>query len=238
MVTELEEEPSGDLWIVLDLNRAAHRGSGERSTLEYTIILAASLAAELLSSSERRSVGLLAVGQNPSEMQSPASAEDQTLILPPQRGQGQLWRILAALAPIQTGALPVADLLHRNRSFLGKGHTVVLITPQTGQDAPHWIAELLYLRRSGVESSVLAVSPAPQAVDGANDGAQDNGSSRPVDAEQNTLADLLAQQEFPVHFMQAGTPLRAALTYRRRRTVLRTTPTGGVVSYEVEEEVG
>jgi uncharacterized protein (DUF58 family) len=237
MVTELEEEPSGDLWIILDLDRSAHRGSGDRSTLEHTVILAASLAAELLSSSERRSVGLLAVGHNPSERPSPATLEDQTIILPPQRGQGQLWRVLAALAPIQTGALPVADLLHRNRSFLGKGHTVVLITPQIGEDAPHWIAELLYLRRSGVESSVLAVSPAPD--DGTeDDGVQGNGLPSPVDAQQDILADLLARQEIPVHFMQAGTPLRPALTYRRRRTVLRTTPTGGVVSYEVEEEVG
>ncbi|MBX3000035.1 MAG: DUF58 domain-containing protein [Caldilineaceae bacterium] len=233
MVTELEEEPSGDLWIVLDLNRSIHRGSGERSTLEYTVILAASLAAELLSSSERRSVGLLAVGQNPSEIATAAPTQDQATILPPQRGQGQLWRILAALAPIQTGALPVADLLHRNHSFLGKGHTVVLITPQIGADAPQWIAELLYLRRSGVESSVLAVSPASEIVDGS-----ENGAPSLIEAQQDSLADLLARQEIPVHFMQAGTPLRAALTYRRRRTVLRTTPTGGVVTYEVEEEVG
>jgi uncharacterized protein (DUF58 family) len=237
MVNELEEEPSGDLWILLDLNWAAHQGVGDRSTLEYAVILAASLAAELLGSSERRSVGVLAVGQNPSETASPATVEDQTVILAPQRGQGQLWRILAALAPIQTGALPVADLLHRNRSVLGRGHTVVLVTPQIGEDAPNWIAELLYLRRSGVESSVLAVSPAPETVDGAGDGA---GNGRPALAapQEDILADLLARQEIPVHFMQAGTPLRAALTYRRRRTVLRTTPTGGVVSYEVEEEVG
>lgn len=237
MVNELEEEPSGDLWIVLDLNRAAHQGDGDRSTLEHTVILAASLAAELLSSSERRSVGLLAVGQDPSEVTSPAAVEDQTIILPPQRGQGQLWRVLAALAPIQTGALPVADLLHRNRSFLGKGHTVVLITPQIGEDAPQWIAELLYLRRSGVESSVLAVSPAPENADSADEGA---GNRRPSRAapQEDILADLLARQEIPVHFMGAGTPLRPALTYRRRRTVLRTTPTGGVVTHEVEEEVG
>ncbi|MEZ4634955.1 MAG: hypothetical protein R2856_08285 [Caldilineaceae bacterium] len=30
--------------------------------------------------------------------------------------------------------------------------------------------------------------------------------------------------------MQAGAPLRAALTYRRRRTELRSTPTGGVIA--------
>jgi uncharacterized protein (DUF58 family) len=233
MVTELEEEPSGDLWIILDLNSAVHRGRGEYSTLEYAVVLAASLTAELLGSSERRAVGLLAVGQNPTELTSFPTA-DQTVILPPQRGQGQLWRILAALAPIQTGTLAVADLLHRNRTFLGKGHTVILITPQIGLKAPDWIAELLLLRRSGVESSVMAVLPAqPDRMD-------DNGEigGERVLSVQDRLADLLARQEIPVHFVEAGTPLRPALTYRRKRTVLRTTPTGGVVSYEVEEEVG
>ncbi|MEK7692530.1 MAG: DUF58 domain-containing protein, partial [Bdellovibrionota bacterium] len=33
MVSEVEAEPSGDLWIVLDLNGAAHRGTGSKSTL-------------------------------------------------------------------------------------------------------------------------------------------------------------------------------------------------------------
>jgi hypothetical protein len=32
--------------------------------------------------------------------------------------------------------------------------------------------------------------------------------------------------------------MRAALTFRRTRQVVRTTPSGGVVVYEVEEEVG
>ncbi|MGB5048725.1 MAG: DUF58 domain-containing protein, partial [Caldilineaceae bacterium] len=65
MVSEVEDEPSGDLWIVLDLNGAAHRGSGPTSTLEYAIVLAASLIAELLSGGDRRAVGLLAAGTGP-----------------------------------------------------------------------------------------------------------------------------------------------------------------------------
>ena len=54
MVKELEQEPGGDVWIVLDLDRAAHRGEGEQSTLETAIIAAASLAAELLTGNRAR----------------------------------------------------------------------------------------------------------------------------------------------------------------------------------------
>ncbi len=187
MVTEMEEEPSGDLWIVLDLNTHAQSGSGENSTLEYGVILAASLAAELLGGKDRRAVGLLAVGEHPG--QNAAVEGERSVLVAPQRGQGQLWRLLAALAPISAGSLPVADLLHRNRNFVGKGHSLVLITPDVGDRAPLWIAELLGLRRAGIESSVIAVLPAQE------------------DAQADSLSELLAEQEIAARFVQAGTPL-------------------------------
>ncbi len=59
-VKEMELEPSGDVWIVLDLDRTGHSGEGAESTLEYAVVVAASLAAALLDSGEQRAVGLLA----------------------------------------------------------------------------------------------------------------------------------------------------------------------------------
>jgi len=59
IVTEVETEPSGDLWIVLDVNRRVQSGEASTSTLETGIVLAASAAAEYLGGGERRSVGLL-----------------------------------------------------------------------------------------------------------------------------------------------------------------------------------
>lgn len=218
MVTEVEAEPSGDLWIVLDLNGAAHRGSGPTSTLEYAIVLAASLTAELLSGGERRAVGLLAAGSGPD---GPLS-----VTVPPLPGKGHLWQILAALAPAQEGDTPLDGLLRHNRELLGRGQTLVVITPDLTTTSAAWLAELLHLRRAGVVSSAMLVTPAA-------------ADSQPADAPgQAVLQELLARHEIPAQFLQADTPLRAALTYRRRRTVLRTTPTGGVVAQDVEEEVG
>jgi uncharacterized protein (DUF58 family) len=247
-VTELELEPSGDLWIVLDLNRNRHSGEGERSTLEYSIVLAASLAAELLSGGERRAVGLLAVGQRGametmwSKDSTTGEAEEQTILLSPQSGKAQLWQILSALAPVQAGNLELSRILHSSRDVFGRGRTVIVITPapvrstsggvdisqngNTGDaDDQDWIAELVHLQRSGLTSSVLLVTPA------------EADQSETASAVHNLQA-VLAQQGIAVQSLGAGIPLPPALTYRRRRTVMRTTPTGGVVTYDVEEEVG
>ena len=59
-----------------------------------------------------------------------------------------------------------------------------------------------------------------------------------LDESQSHLAEILTRYEIPVQFIAAGTALTPALTYRRRRTVLRTTPSGGVVAHEIEEDVG
>lgn len=219
MVTELDVEPSGDLWIVLDLNGAVQHGQEERSTLEYAIVAAASLAAELLAGAERRAVGLLA---------APGDGEAAAILLPPLPGRGRLWEILAALAPVTPGNVPLDALLDRSRDLLGQGQTVVVITPDVHGGAAAWVAQLLHLRRAGISSSALVIEPAASQENGVEWAA---GGVAP-------LVELLARQEITAHFLRAGDPLRPALTYRRRRTVFRTTPHGGVVAYEVEEEVG
>src|SRR5690606_29025177 len=64
MVKELEIEPSGNVWVVLDLDQRVQQGSGPMGTLEHGIVVAASLAADLLSGRDQRAVGLLAYSGN------------------------------------------------------------------------------------------------------------------------------------------------------------------------------
>ncbi|MEZ4582800.1 MAG: hypothetical protein R3A10_14380 [Caldilineaceae bacterium] len=49
---------------------------------------------------------------------------------------------------------------------------------------------------------------------------------------------LLAQLDVPKQVLPVSAKLPPLVTYRRKRTVYRTTPTGGVVVQEIEEEVG
>ncbi|MCS6826505.1 MAG: DUF58 domain-containing protein [Caldilinea sp.] len=205
---ELELEPSGDVWIVLDLDAATQAGQGVESTLEYGIVLAASMAAEMVSGRERRAVGLL------------AASGDRVITLAPQPGQAQLWAIMAALAPAQPSATPLHALLQRSLPLLGRRHTLVVVTPSLGERAPLWIAELVRAGRQGLFSSVLAVATPEQS------------------AQVDECLALLARLDIPHQFLRTDLRLRAALTYRRRRKVIRTTPTGGAFTVEVEEEVG
>jgi uncharacterized protein (DUF58 family) len=211
MVKELELEPTGDVWIVLNLDAAVQRGEGRSGTLEYAIILAASMAAEMVSGRERRAVGLL------------AASGDDVVALPPQGGQAQLWAIMAALAPAQPTRWSLAELLRRNLGTLGRRHTLIVITPSTiaHEDArDDWVAELVQAQRVGLASSALLVT-------------------QPEDEPQ--AADLLRRLlaiDIPAQLLRTDMALRAALTYRRKRKVIRTTPTGGAYTVEIEEEVG
>ncbi len=236
MVTEMEIEPSGDLWIVLDLDRRVHRGEGVQGTLEYSIILAASLAAELLAGGEHRAVGLLAAG-----------ADASPILLPPQPGQAQLWQILAALAPTQPGEVSLGELLHNSRPIFGRGRTVVVITPDVGDEETgrqgegetgSWVTELVYLQGVGLASSVFLVDAGTAVRPRPPWGELSTPSPKIGNREAEAIQALLARVDVPVQILQAGQPMRAALTFRRTRQVVRTTPSGGVVVYEVEEEVG
>jgi uncharacterized protein (DUF58 family) len=85
MVREFDREPSGDLWLIIDLDAGVQAGRDAEATQEYAVILAASLAAQFLRQGERRAVGMLASGRH-------------ATVLPPGRGQAQLWSILQGLA--------------------------------------------------------------------------------------------------------------------------------------------
>lgn len=207
-VKELELEPSGDVWIVLDLNAAVQRGEGSTGTLEYAIMLAASLAAEMVSGNERRAVGLLTV------------SGDAVTTLAPQPGQAQLWAIMRALAPALASATPLDALLQRSLRVLGRRHTLIVITPSVGEDAPRWIAEVVRAQGQGLASSVIAVTT------------PDN------EATAAETLRLLGRLDIPYQLIRTDVRLRAALTYRRTRKVIRSTPTGGAFTVEVEEEVG
>jgi uncharacterized protein (DUF58 family) len=220
MVREFDLEPSGDLWLVLDLEEGVHRGEGIESTLEYGVTLAASLATQMLA--ENRRVGLVAFGQ-------------EQVLIPPQAGQYQLWRILEALAHAEpVPELPLDRVLHDAHESIGRGRTVVVITPST---SPAWPVELLHLSRAGNAPAALLLDAASfgghQEVSGDGYHGQEPG---PADAAAMQL--LLAEQGVPTHLIDRSFVFRPLYRITRKRTELKTLyGTGRVIAVEVEEQV-
>jgi uncharacterized protein (DUF58 family) len=117
------------------------------SPLELAIVLACSLAAQLLA--EGRTVGLIA-------------DDGRTRVIPPDHGPRQLWRILAALVDAgATGARPLTQLLDPARGAIPArtaGSALAIVTPDLGGA---WVAPLAaaYTRRQESPIALLITAP-------------------------------------------------------------------------------
>jgi uncharacterized protein (DUF58 family) len=97
-----------------------HTGQGRESTLEYGVTLAASLIAQALD--EGGSAGLMAKGEH-------------EYSVPPESNPAQRWRLLEALARVETTRdAPVPQLALAMVKNLPRGSAVAIITPQTGPE--------------------------------------------------------------------------------------------------------
>lgn len=160
-VKEFDLEPTGDAWIVLDMDRDVHVGTGPESTQEYAVSLAASLANQMLRAN--RAVGLATHNGGP-------------VLIPPQKGHQQLWEMLQVLAGVYAVAdISISDLLRMCIPAMSRNITVVVITPSVDGA---WLHELAALMAHGVHTSAVLL-------DAASFGGQDGARNM-----HGALADL------------------------------------------------
>ena len=120
-VKTFEPEASSTIWLIPDLDSAVQLGEGQDSTTETTVVLLASLFAQLLQ--DHLAVGLFAW-------------TDRECVVMPQRSQAHLWPLLRALAPLQPAAAhPLAETLNRARSLISGSDLLVVVTPSLD---PQW----------------------------------------------------------------------------------------------------
>jgi len=137
-VKEFDLEPSGDIWFLMDMDRDAHFGEEAESSEELAVVLVASLANQMLR--DNHAVGL-------------ASYDGESIVLPPKKGQGQLWEILRALAGIHPRTpIPLGKLMELTEPVMGRGVTVTLLTPSAN---PEWIGKVGSLLRRGIYVTAL-----------------------------------------------------------------------------------
>jgi uncharacterized protein (DUF58 family) len=136
-----EPEATSTVWLIPDFDPAAHLHVEEDSTEETMVLLAASLAAQLLRA--RLSVGLLA-------------RTDALHVVLPRHGQPHLWQILQALAPLHppAHAQPLAQTLAEGQALISARDLLIILTPSL---APEWPRALKQVarRRGGAEAILL-----------------------------------------------------------------------------------
>ncbi len=138
MVKEFDLEPSAGVWLILDMQRAVQAGRGDESTEEYTVKIASALAYQQIR--DGKAVGLAATGRD-------------RMFLEPQKGTGQLWKILESLAIISAaGSTPLDHFLTELVPALGRGMSVVAVTPSSD---PAWPIVLRQLGDRGLYPSAL-----------------------------------------------------------------------------------
>ncbi len=138
MVKEFDLEPSAGVWLILDMQRSVHAGSGDESTEEYAVKIASALAYQQIR--DGKSVGLAAIGR-------------QRIFLEPQKGTGQLWKILESLAIVSAaGATPFDRFLTQLVPALGRGMSVVAVSPSID---PAWPVALRQFGDRGLYPSAI-----------------------------------------------------------------------------------
>ncbi len=173
-VKMFEPEASSTVWLVPDLNAAAHHGVGEDSSLEKLIILTASLAAHLLS--ERLAVGLLL-------------DEHAGLSVPPQAGEAHLWSILRALALAQAqNDRSFDEVLLESRGVVSLRDSIVVLTPSLDTAWPQAL-QLLGGNRFNFAPEAIVLDPASF---GGKDSAAEFVS---LLREQGVLAQLVRSED-------------------------------------------
>ncbi len=141
MVKEFEQDPQAEIWLFLDAQRGIHsklpqheiQPIGEfwwlkkrvqiklpEESFEYAVSVTASLARHFLA--DRRVVGLACAGA-------------KFTVVPAERGERQIGKILETLAFIQAeGNLPLLGLVTMQAKLLPMGSSVILVTPSIQAD--------------------------------------------------------------------------------------------------------
>ncbi|WP_298819766.1 DUF58 domain-containing protein [Chloroflexus sp.] len=168
MVKEFELDPNADIYLILDLNERAVTRAIDRppdtderqiapwwqrqptstrqmlpdSTEEQAVQVAASLARALLA--QNRIVGLIAWS-------------DRLEVIPAEREERQLWKILELLAVAQaSGQRSLAELLVAEGQRFSRDTTLIIITSDLD---PRWITALQHHLYRGARAAVIFIDP-------------------------------------------------------------------------------
>lgn len=139
-VKEFDLEQTADAWVLLDLEGAVQRGTGDESTVEVAVRAAAAVADKALV--ENRAVGMTVNAHRLAQLQ-------------PDRGGRQHLKVMQLLAAVEgDGTTPLAEALVASVARIRRGMTAVVITASLDRE---WVKPLATLRSRGVACVVIAL---------------------------------------------------------------------------------
>ncbi len=142
-VRQFDLDAAGDIWLVIDLQADIQLGQGADGTEEFAVLLAATLSAQALD--QNRATGLATYGRQPQ-------------LVAPNRGQGQQWKLLQALAVMTAdGEHALSRALQDVGQIARRGSAVIIITPSGRAD---WLPDLLPLAQRSVRPHVVLLDRA------------------------------------------------------------------------------
>ena len=201
MVKMFDQEASADVWLMIDTDPAVQSGQDDSATEEVAVLVAASLAADLLRAG--RAVGLL-------------TFTPERHVVRPARSTHHLWTMLGELARLPNASQrgrsgqSLTQSLYQTARLLRSGSNVVIIT---SSGDPAWISDLTQLAGRQIVPAVILIDPAP--------GGRPRGS---------LLQSMLAEQGVTCRSVRCDIPLpiRPALG-KTRRWEFKTLATGRVI---------
>ncbi len=140
-VRNFDSLSTGGLWVLLDADKDIQHGEGEETSLEYGVILAASLADQSLRQGQK--VGLIMHGE-------------ALVWLEQNEGSNHHWDMLRELAAISTGSCTISRLLNVSGNSFEPATSLIIITPNTN---PAWVESLILLIHREITPTVLLLDP-------------------------------------------------------------------------------
>jgi uncharacterized protein (DUF58 family) len=208
-IRRFDLDGAGDIWLLLDLQQAVQLGRGEvdiatglaTGTEEFAVLLAATLSARALG--HNRAIGLAAYGRRPQ-------------LVVPNRGQGQQWKMLQALAVITAdGQHDLSRALRDLGQLARRGSAAIIITPS---DRLEWLPDLLQLTRRSIHAHVILLDRPSFGGDGNSeamcDTLRDLGFEATV-VRQGALGEPLEELERRGHWEFKVTGTGKAIAVRR-----------------------
>ena len=141
-VKEFDLEQTADVWLFVDLERRVQAGSGDDSSVEVAVRVAAAVA-------ERGALGEPRGG--------PHHDRAHIVHLSPDRGPRQRQKILNLLAAVDgDGSTPLVEALVAGLPLLRRGMSAVIVTPAA---ETAWVRPLATLRPRGIGVQVMFLDP-------------------------------------------------------------------------------